>query len=147
MASPFNLSHCPIPLSRSTTGSGISPLAVGPTSTAVPADYQATASPLPPAGTGDLQRSTSTAPEKAAVGASEFQGATFLMIQERLRDMGAVSYRLETWGSRGQLYRFECEMSVNGSTTLKRHFEATASHPLLAMHKVLEEAERWQASR
>ncbi|HBO45492.1 MAG TPA: hypothetical protein DD670_16485 [Planctomycetaceae bacterium] len=80
-------------------------------------------------------------------GNGSLEGGAFLMIQERLRDMGAVSYRLETWGDRHQLYRFQCEITVHGSPHLTRHFEATDGHPLLAMHKVLVEAEAWQASR
>jgi hypothetical protein len=78
---------------------------------------------------------------------SNLRGATFSIIEERLRDLGAVSYKLETWGERGRLYRFQCEMVVNGNSAMTRHFEATAGNAVLAMHKVLVEVQEWQASR
>ncbi|NLE38345.1 MAG: hypothetical protein GX621_10010, partial [Pirellulaceae bacterium] len=88
----------------------------------------------------DNQRASGSTPPESAVptvnGNGSLEGGAFLTIQERLRDMGAVSYRLETWGDRQQLFRFQCEITVHGSPHLTRHFEATDGHPLLAMHKV-----------
>ncbi|MBN2217143.1 MAG: hypothetical protein JW719_07185 [Pirellulales bacterium] len=75
------------------------------------------------------------------------EGGRFTLIQERLRDLGAVYYRLESWGSQQQLFRFQCEISVEGSPGLTRHFEAVENDPLLAMHKVLVEAEAWNSNR
>jgi len=99
----------------------------------------------PPAGVGAAASAGSQTGVSSVPAPSD--GGTFVLIQERLRDMGAVYYRLESWGTQQQLFRFQCEMAVEGSRGLTRHFEAVDSHPLLAMHKVLVEAETWVASR
>jgi hypothetical protein len=91
-----------------------------------------------PAGPGSIGGGT---------GQSSQDGGTFVRVQERLRDMGAVYYRLESWGAQSQLYRFQCEMAVESSRGLTRHFEAVDNHPLVAMQRVLAEAETWHASR
>ena len=69
----------------------------------------------------------------------------FLGIQERLRGLGATYYRLESWGSQQPLFRFQCEMALDESPHLTRHFEATDGDPLRAMSKVLAEVEAWKA--
>lgn len=86
-------------------------------------------------------------PNGPGLAPSPSEGGRFTLIQERLRDLGAVYYRLESWGSQQQLFRFQCEISVEGSPGLTRHFEAVENDPLLAMHKVLVEAESWNANR
>ena len=88
-----------------------------------------------------------TAPIGIAPRPSPPQGDTFVSIQERLRDLGAVYFRLESWGSGQEQFRFQCEMAVAGTPGLTRHFEAVNRDPLLAMNKVLAEAEAWHASR
>ncbi|MBN1911703.1 MAG: hypothetical protein JW818_18325 [Pirellulales bacterium] len=98
-----------------------------------------------PAGLGQLAPTNSRSGSPSTAAASD--GGTFVLIQERLRDMGAVYYRLESWGTQQQLFRFQCEMAVGGNQGLTRHFEANDRHPLLAMHKVLVEVEAWHASR
>ena len=49
----------------------------------------------------------------------------FRAIQERLRQLGATYYLLESWGNQQQLYRFYCKMAVGGSAQYTRCFEAT----------------------
>jgi len=61
----------------------------------------------------------------------------------RFEKLGAVRYRLETWGNRGELYRFWCEMPVGQSSWTVRFFEAVASRPEEAMENVLRQVEQW----
>ncbi len=61
----------------------------------------------------------------------------------RFEKIGAVRYRLETWGNQAELYRFWCEMPVGQSTGAVRFFEAVASRPEEAMENVLRQVEQW----
>jgi len=69
----------------------------------------------------------------------------FTAIQDRLRQLGATYYLLESWGNRDQLYRFYCKMAVGGNPNYTHYFEATDSDPLRAMARVLREVEAWLA--
>lgn len=73
------------------------------------------------------------------------QLSRFRVVEERLRNLGAVHYLLEAWGNATEYYRFRCRMPIAGSTTAVRHFEATDSDGLAAMSKVLKEIEAWKA--
>lgn len=66
---------------------------------------------------------------------------------QRLRDLGATYYLLETWGRNGELYRFHCKMAVAGSQSYTRHFEATSADAAQAMRMVLEQVEAWRRGR
>ncbi len=68
----------------------------------------------------------------------------FRGIQERLRDLGATYYRLESWGEGGEFFHFQCRVAVDGHTNFTRHFEATGDDPLNAMDAVLREIEGWK---
>jgi hypothetical protein len=68
----------------------------------------------------------------------------FLSMQDRLRQLGATYYLLETWGNQRQVYRFYCQMAVGGSTNYTRYFEATNSDPMEAMSDVLRQVETWR---
>jgi hypothetical protein len=67
--------------------------------------------------------------------------------QERLRELGAVEYRLETWGEQGELFRFQCRMPAGDGSPAQRHFEATDRDPSLAVISVVREVERWRQMR
>jgi hypothetical protein len=67
--------------------------------------------------------------------------------QERLRQLGAVEYRLETWGEQGELFRFQCRMPAADGSPAQRHFEATDRDPSLAVISVVREVERWRRMR
>lgn len=71
----------------------------------------------------------------------------FTAIQNRLRELGATYYLLETWGDQGQLYRFYCKMALHGNPDFSRYFEATDADPLGAMRKVMAEVEAWSRGR
>jgi len=81
---------------------------------------------------------------------AEFRGdrATdqFTQLQRRLRELGATYYLLETWGVRGELYRFHTRIAVGGNANYTRHFEATEPDALRAMRKVLAEVEAWRGA-
>jgi len=58
-------------------------------------------------------------------------------LARQFRALGAVRYRLERWGTDGQLFRFTCEMPVNGVSHMTRLWEAIAPSPEEAMRRVL----------
>lgn len=67
----------------------------------------------------------------------------FAWVQWRLRELGAVHYVLETWGSEGRLFRFQCQVASPAAPAhAPRHFEATDGDPLRAMMLVLEQVEQ-----
>lgn len=70
-----------------------------------------------------------------------------LELQQRLRQLGSTYYRLESWGNRRELYRFQCRVGIGGDPTFTRCFEATDDDPHKAMRHVLGQVERWRASR
>lgn len=67
-------------------------------------------------------------------------------VLDRLRELGAVYYLLETWGNDGQRFRFHCKMAIGGNPNYTRHFEAIDRDALQAMGKVLGEVETWRAN-
>jgi hypothetical protein len=69
----------------------------------------------------------------------------FMALQDRLRQLGATYYLLETWGNQRQFFRFYCQMAVGGSANYTRYFEATNANPLEAMADVLRQVEAWRS--
>ena len=123
-------------------------------STIIPAGYQAPLEPakpdLPlvplagaPARNPDGTDANGTAYRDAPSGQSD----RFTSIQQRLRELGATYFLLESWGSQGQLYRFYCKMAIGGNSNYSRYFEATDPDAIRVMSKVLGEVEAWRASR
>jgi hypothetical protein len=107
------------------------PSAVVPTEYQAPAELSPVAAPL----SDDGGRQT-TGDAKAA---DQFQ-----VVQERLRQLGATYYLLESWGNQQQLYRFYCKMAVGGSAQYTRCFEATDADSLQSMVEVLRQVETWR---
>ena len=68
----------------------------------------------------------------------------FTTIQQRLRRLGATYYRLETWGERGDQFRFQCRVAFGGDSGPIRDFEAVDREAVQAMAKVLWQAQTWQ---
>jgi len=56
--------------------------------------------------------------------------------------LGASYYLLETWGNRGDQFRFHCKVANSAES-----FEATDRDPLVAMQKVLERVEASRGGR
>ncbi|HEV2969577.1 MAG TPA: hypothetical protein VGY55_06270 [Pirellulales bacterium] len=97
----------------------------------------------PPAVPGNLQ--TAGAP-----GENQSDCTTqFRRMEQRLRELGATYYLLETWGSSGDRYRFFCKMALAGNADNNRNriFQATAADPLRAMRDVLDQVEEWHSGR
>jgi hypothetical protein len=69
----------------------------------------------------------------------------YTFAQDRLRQLGATYYLLETWGQ--QQYRFFCRMAIGGNPHFTKHFEATDSDPLRAIAGVLRQVESWRAKQ
>lgn len=67
-------------------------------------------------------------------------------IQRRLRQLGAVYYVLESWGSEGN-YRFACRIAIDGNPEYTRYFEATGRDGLSVMSRVLQQVEAWRQFR
>jgi len=65
----------------------------------------------------------------------------------RLRKLGAIGYRLETWGVTGELYRFSCKVALSNQSQATRHFEATETSPAKVIDAVVEQVEAWQSTR
>jgi hypothetical protein len=113
-------------------------------STVTPAVYEAQVGPAAAAsGMRRLAAEAAVSPPPQPPAAPE----QFTMIQERLRQLGATYYLLESWGNRQDLFRFYCKMAIGGNPNFTRHFEATDSEPLRAMALVLEQVETWRANR
>jgi hypothetical protein len=65
-------------------------------------------------------------------------------IQERLRELGATYYLLESWGNDQQLFRFYCKVAVGGNADYTHWFEAIHADPMEAMRQVLRRVETWR---
>ena len=100
-----------------------------PASNIVPADYQTAVEPNIN-NKGYITGQTDTNP--------------FMTMQDRLRQLGASYYLLETWGNQRQFFRFYCQMAVGGNSSYTRYFEAINANPLEAMADVLRQVESWR---
>ncbi|MEA1951724.1 MAG: hypothetical protein U9N87_10085 [Planctomycetota bacterium] len=80
----------------------------------------------------------------------------FEQIHKRLWRLGAT-FKLESFGTSRQFYRFQCEMPLGGQSvgggsaagvpTAVQHFESTSENSLQAMETVLAEIEAWLRPR
>jgi hypothetical protein len=68
----------------------------------------------------------------------------FTTIQQRLRQLGASWYALETWGTEGR-FHFTCRVSVEGNPSLSRLFQSSDAEAVQAMAKVLHDVEAWKS--
>lgn len=64
-------------------------------------------------------------------------------LARQLQELGAVRFRLETWGGHDQLYRFWCEMPLPTAPGSVCFFEAVASQPEEAMENVVRQVQTW----
>ncbi len=88
---------------------------------------------------------TATVIRPDALGADA--SADFQYVLDRLRELGAVHYMLETWGNDAQRFRFHCKMALSGNPNYIRHFEAIDRDAMRAMNQVLAEVEQWRKER
>ncbi len=106
-----------------------------PGSGVVPARFETTADP-----NGQPAR-LSPAPSQPA------ETDRFTQIQNRLRQLGATYFLLESMGGPQPTYRFHCRMAVGGNPSITRPFEATEAEPLRAMSQVLQQVEAWASGQ
>jgi hypothetical protein len=66
---------------------------------------------------------------------------------ERLAQLGVRDQELLSWGSRGELMRFSCNMPWANSPAYSRHFEAVAATPVAAVEQVAAEIAAWQSGQ
>jgi hypothetical protein len=78
------------------------------------------------------------------VGGASDVPSDFRDIRERLQQLGATYYVLESWGNGQELYRFYCRMAVDGNADYTHCFEATNADPRQAMQEVLRQVESWR---
>jgi hypothetical protein len=104
-------------------------------SSVIPAAYQSVVEPglNIPGNTGPVNNNTAQA-----------DANPFMALQDRLRQLGATYYLLETWGNQRQYYRFYCQMAVGGNAGYTHYFEAINANPLEAMADVLRQVEAWR---
>jgi len=69
----------------------------------------------------------------------------YAYVQERLRELGATHYQLESWSNEPPLYRFCCKMAIGGNASYTRYFEATHANAVQAMNLVLDQVETWRS--
>jgi hypothetical protein len=81
-------------------------------------------------------------PNANATGVADMAADPFRFTQDRLRQLGATYYLLESWGNQRQMYRFYCKMAIGGSPNYTRYFEAVHDDPLQAMRQVLQQVEQ-----
>jgi hypothetical protein len=80
----------------------------------------------------------------AGVSGTPGTASDFGDVPERLQQLGATYYVLESWGNDQQLYRFYCKMAVAGSADYTHCFEATDADPRQAMQQVLQQVVSWR---
>ncbi len=109
-------------------------------------------SPVPP-GTGNLLSLDHAATSSYSgdpimpmeTAGSMSPGDQFKYIQERLRQLGATYYLLETCGDQKREFRFYCRMSIGGNPRVTKPFWCFDGDPLKAMTQVLKQVEDWQS--
>jgi hypothetical protein len=113
-------------------------------------DGTASLLPAPPSGgVPPLQANNNSSPVvpvnyQTPVNAPAGAATPFSQIQDRLKQLGATYYLLETWGNQQQLYRFYCKMAVGGNTNYTHCFEYISADPVQAMSEVLKQVEGWR---
>lgn len=66
-------------------------------------------------------------------------------VLDRLRQLGATYYLLETCGNEKREFRFYCKMAVGGNRGMTQPFWCIDSEPLKAMTAVLQQVQDWQS--
>jgi len=96
---------------------------------------------------GAPRGAVAAANQSATLPANRFPRDYFQVAEQRLRDLGARYYLLETFGPQGESYRFFCKVAAGQNSDQVRDFVAMDYDPLVAMHNVVQQVERWRAVR
>jgi len=71
----------------------------------------------------------------------------FASLELHLKSLGATYYRLEKWGSRGELFRFSCFVTPSEPYAYEKHFQAIGDDAVATMRSVIAEIETWKTVR
>jgi hypothetical protein len=108
------------------------------------------ATPVDPAKPVDPAAAPLHGPATAsAAGTPDTCTVQFRHVEQRLRELGATYYFLETWGAQSDRYRFYCQVALAGNNDSghNRVFQATDVDPLQAMKSVLDQVELWRSGK
>ena len=72
---------------------------------------------------------------------------SFAESERRLRELGAIYYRLESWGADAEFYRCSCSVALSPRSRATRHFEAIDAAPSQAIDAVIKQVDAWRAIR
>lgn len=68
----------------------------------------------------------------------------FPSLEQELKGLGAKYYRLEKWGSRGEMFRFSCYVSPMSHHQYQKYFQAIDNDEIRVMEQVVDEIRRWK---
>ena len=107
--------------------------------------------PAPIEQSGNVRTTETTAAMKASAADPSSQATAgsdpFSLIQDRLRQLGATYYLLESWGDQKREFRFYCRMAIGGNSQYTRSFWSIDGDPVRAMGQVLGQVESWRSDR
>jgi hypothetical protein len=103
---------------------------------------QATAYSAPPTNAAGDAAAEATAESETASSADALAHS-----EQRLRELGAEQYRLETWGESGRLFRCTARVVLPGRRRGLRHFSAVAAGPAQAVDDLLKQVEDWRVAQ
>lgn len=83
-------------------------------------------------------------PGEQAIQSPSPNGDGFPALEKELKSLGAKYYRLEKWGSRGDLFRFSCYVTPAASYQYQKYFQAIDSDELRVMRRVVEDIKLWK---
>ena len=111
-----------------------------------PQPPEVTVGPVPKLLTEPRSQSVSQRLPELPAEAAELPGQeqTMATLRQSLESLGAVSYRLTTWGTSGELFRCVSRVPVGDNRLLCRQFEATGSDPLQTMQQLIDQVTSWQ---
>jgi hypothetical protein len=69
----------------------------------------------------------------------------FQTLEEHLKLLGVKSYKLEKWGSEGNLFRFSCLAAASGEYQYEKHFQEIGGDEMNVMRAVIGQIEKWKA--
>lgn len=86
----------------------------------------------------------SETPDFSVIKSQLTQQYGFPDLEKELKILGAKYYRLEKWGSRGDLFRFSCYVSPSTTYQYQKYFQAIDSDELSVMRRVVEDIKHWK---
>jgi len=69
---------------------------------------------------------------------------SFPLLESELHTLGATRYRLEKWGSRGELFRFSCYVASSEPYHYQKLFQEIDSDEIRVMERVIDDIKSWR---